>query len=325
MSAVLQTMVDEDIGPGVSTETFVSKLKETAGFSSGAAVRTYPGALYHALLASGIGKDDTIAVSALSPEIYRHVAAHIGCKLVVCDIDEETGVLSYDEAFSQTIQAAILFEPVGNIPLDERWSQCGIPLIEDISESIGSYYGEKQAGKIGKIAVCACEQSSLICTGGGAVILSSDPELQKQLDDLLAWQKPYGVLQGMNAALGIMQLDRMTQNIERRRMIYDRYRQAVMHTRHHIFGIQDIDFTTNAFAFAVVIDGKVETAVQFALRYEVESVPVFQRCLIVSQKDCFDRYPHAAPCMARSLKFPLYPFLTQQQILQVEKVLSHLP
>jgi len=329
MDAVLQTMADEHIGPGEHSARFVNALKANTGIGGAAvALRSLPEALHVALSLAGVERGDTVAVSALSPRMYRQVADRIGCSLALYDIDPDSGNLSFEqvaEATKTPIKAVLLYEPAGNIPLNTEWRELGVPVLEDITESFGSGEGDVRAGWIGDIVVCAFEESSVVSTGGGAAVLCKDPELASALGSLTAAVLPYIELSDMNAALGVVQLHHMEANLERRRMVFDRYRQALMRTRHQLFGIRDIDYRSNGHSFTVVLDTKPSEAEQFAFRHEVATARAFPDTLIATETDRFDRYPNAIPCVLRSMRFPLYPFLTNQQILQIEKVISHLP
>lgn len=329
MDAVLQTMVDEHIGPGERTARFVSILQSLTGINGAAvALRSLPVALFYSLRLVGLQAGDTLAVSALSPLMYSSVAELLGCRLIIGDIDKDTGNLSYSEmqkllAFNP--KAILLYEPYGNFDFAKSWKGLGIPIVEDITESLGCVYQERMSGQDCDIAVCAFEESGIVSTGGGAAILCADPAMQEKLDALISSEISYQELPDMNAALGIVQISLINQHMQRRRALFRIYQQALLHTRHHLFGIPDIDYDTNGYGFTVVLDGRPEEAMQFALKYEVSIQRAFTQCIIKNQLDRFDLYPNAIVCALRSVSFPLYPFLTNQQVSQIEKVISHLP
>ena len=73
MDSVLQTMVNEKIGPGERARSFVQLFCDTVKASSGVAYRTYPECLSEALRVMGAGRGTKVAVSPLSPSVYRSV------------------------------------------------------------------------------------------------------------------------------------------------------------------------------------------------------------------------------------------------------------
>lgn len=329
MDAVLQTMADEQIGPGDHTAAFVTLLQQTMGQSGYVvAIRDRVHALRIALMGMGIGPDCSVGVSALSPGFYRNLIESLGAEMVVFDIDPETGNLSHDTVTgygADRLSAVILYEPYGSIPPSEPWSEMSIPIIEDITESFGSAYGEQKAGDIGSVVIAAFDESCLVSTAGGAAVMTREPEIAQQLETALEPFYRAIALPGMNAALGTVQLSHLARNLEKRRAIFNSYRYALMKTRHTLFGIQDIDFEINGFGFPVVLDSKPSTVQQFALRYEVATDFAFPETVIADALESFDQFPHAIPVATRAVRFPLYPFLTNQQITQIEKVISHLP
>src|SRR5574344_2220715 len=86
MDAVLQTMVDEKIGPGERRKQFLKLMAEYLNLKDGIAVRSYTDALRAAITALCLESGDSIAVSVLSPEIYRTVINDLGYKMILLDI-----------------------------------------------------------------------------------------------------------------------------------------------------------------------------------------------------------------------------------------------
>ena len=199
------------------------------------------------------------------------------------------------------------------------------PLIEDISESFGSTWEENPAGTLGDVAILAFEESALVSTAGGAAIMTEDPVIAENIETAMNPCYREIALPGMNAALGVVQLAQADRNLEKRRAIFDRYRYALMRTHHALFGISDVEYGMNGYGFVVILDSRPETVKQFALRYEVAVDFAFSNTVIGDNLEDFDRFPHAIPCVTRGMRFPLYPFLSSQEIGRIEKVIAHLP
>ena len=67
MDAVLQTMVDEKIGPGERRRDFLKLFAQHLNLKDGITDRSYPSALATALKAVGVKEGDKVIVSVLSP------------------------------------------------------------------------------------------------------------------------------------------------------------------------------------------------------------------------------------------------------------------
>ncbi len=328
MSAVLQTMVDEQIGPGVYTNTFIELLQTVSGISGYAlALRDHVHALRLAIASLDLPLGSKIGISALSPVMYSWVITSLGYEVQIFDIDPETANLSYAdlEKASHAISALVLYEPYGNIPDYEVWSICSIPIIEDITESFGSASENQKAGTLGTIVICAFEGTGLVSTAGGAAIMTGDDDVAEKMASLVEVELPYTTLPDMNAALGVVQLNQIEKNIQKRKAIFDRYRLSLMKGKHSLFGIKDIDYGNNGYGFVAVLDAKPALVQQFCLRNEVSTAFAFPHTVIHHTLESFDEYPNAIPCVTRGIRFPLYPFLTNQQIIQIEKIIAHLP
>lgn len=332
MDSVLQTMVNEKIGPGERARAFVQSFCETVHATSGIAFRTYPDCLSYALSAIGVGEGTKVAVSPLSPEIYRTVLDKIGCETVFVDIDKHTGCPDDALVAQSGAEVLLLYEPFGTLPVryneqttfPETCDYSGVKVIEDISQSIGSKVGDECfAGKIGQIVICAMEEDGVVSAGGGAVLA-----VRGETVNAIRGKRPskYLTMPDMNAALGMVQLTNLDYSCQQRGKILSAYQQSLAKTRHKQFGLSLMEFSSNASAFAVMLDSRPDETVKFASKKEVPVRMAFSDCLFKGlEADPFDVAPVAASYYFRTVEFPLYAFLKQSEIDGISKVISHLP
>lgn len=338
MDAVLQTMVDEKIGPGERRKEFLRLFAGYIGAKDGITLRSYIDALTFSLRAIGIKSGDKLIVSVLSPEIYRSVADMLSLELILCDIDPETGCMTL-EAIEKGVEqggvAVLLHDTLCQLPSNlADLPGLGIPVIEDITQAVGSSLGIGDDGKVipgtrpgtlGSAVVCAFEEDGVISTGGGAVVLTRNEGIAEALKSLHKEFAPYIDLPDMNAALGIIQLSNLDFLLSRRAELYKLFTQSLMKTDHRLFGARGIDFTSNGFVFPVIVNGRPDEASAFATKYGVSCKRSFTKSVGARYQDRFDLYPGAVAALSRGLSFPLYPFLQQKDTEAIMKVLSHLP
>ncbi|MBR4426080.1 MAG: DegT/DnrJ/EryC1/StrS aminotransferase family protein, partial [Spirochaetales bacterium] len=332
MDSVLQTMVNEKIGPGERARAFVQSFCEVVGATSGIAFRTYPDCLSYALSVVGVSEGTKVAVSPLSPEIYRSVLMHLGAEMVLVDIDRQTGCPDENLLQQSGAEVLLLYESFGTLPVryneQTTYPECCdysfLKVIEDITDSIGSSVKEECfAGKIGQIVVCAMEEDSVVSAGGGAVLA-----VRGEFVDKIRGKRPskYLTMPDMNAALGMVQLSNLKDSCARRREILSVYQQSLAKTRHRQFGLTLFDYDSNAFRFAVHLDSRPDETVKFASKHDVPVRMAFDDCLL---KDCegdpFELAPVSASFFYRTVEFPLYEFLKPNEIDGIAKVISHLP
>ncbi|MFA5447978.1 MAG: DegT/DnrJ/EryC1/StrS family aminotransferase [Sphaerochaeta sp.] len=329
MDAVLQTMVDERIGPGERKSEFLQQFCDLLEAKGGIALRSYPDALLGSLQTAGLVEGDKVGVSVLSPALYAAVAQKLGIELVFGDIDAEHGCLSQSEAErlvnAEGCKALLVHEPICQIPLGCDYKGLGAPVIEDITQSLESSYEEVKAGSWGDLIVCAFEEDGVVSTGGGAILAYREDTYKGRCSSLFEGSRQYVEMPDMNAALGIIQLATLIEQVGRRRELYTTFSKALMKTHHRLLGIGGIDFMPNGYGFCTVLDSKAEEAIKFATKYKVMAKRTFADSLAQGVEEIFDHYPSATAPFLRAITLPIYPFLKQSDVELLLKVISHLP
>jgi len=329
MQAVLQTMVDEKIGPGERKKEFLSEISLRLGMKSGIALRSYFQALLNGLVSLGVTQGSKILTSVLAPSIYGIAAEKLGAHLILCDINKENGCISTESALDAIHKDGgdflLLHEPYAQIPYGEDYSNVGLPILEDITESIGSSFEDLQAGSIGDLVICAFEEDHVLSCGGGAVLLYRNDRYKSIINSVFRGIAPFEELPDMNAALGIVQLANFDAFLKRRREISRLFRTSLLKTDHKQFGNGSLDFETNGWNFPVILDSKYEDVIKFAKKYNVSCQKMFVDSLGYPLKSRYPSFPQALPTLLRSVAFPLYPFLKGSEVDTMVKVISHLP
>lgn len=332
MDSVLQTMVNEQIGPGEMSSLFTSTFAEKCSCSGAVAFRTYPDCIESALKIAGVTEESVVAISPLAPDVYKSVFDKIGCKVVLVDVDRENGLVSEEKVQQSGANVLVLYENAASLPLKynketSEVDKCEYPsvlVIEDVTQSIGGHFGDvAKPGDWGKIVICALEEENIVSAAGGAV-MAVKPDMIYQLRG----KKPssYLRLPDLNAALGSVQLQNLDDNCTQRRMILKTYQQSLAKTKHKQFGTSLLDFDSASGDFAVFLDSKPDETVKFAQKHEVPVVRTFENSLVkFYENEAFDLFPVSAAYYYRTVSFPVYPFLKQSDIENISKVIAHLP
>ncbi len=326
MDGVLQTMADEVIGVGTHTKLFEQAFREFTNLEgSTIALRSGFDALTLALKALDLKENSVVAISALTPSWYIEALNSLNLKSLILDIELET--YSIDPQFiPSNVDAILMYHPYGNFPLKEGFENISIPIIEDITHSLASFYDDgDKPGTIGSIVIATFEEGSIVSTGGGAIVHTNNEEYQKHLETLTDPLINIIGLPNLNGALGVVQFQNINTNLESRRAIYSRFEKALMRTKHSLFKVKGVEFITNASSFVVTMEAKRDQGQKFALKHEIETTLAFENCVLKDNLEDFKNYPNAIPIILRSIRFPLYPFLSKNQIEQIERVVGHLP
>jgi UDP-N-acetylbacillosamine transaminase len=134
--------------------------------------------------------------------------------------------------------------------LDEIAAICkeeGIYLIEDAAESLGASYHNAQSGTIGDMGVYSFNGNKILSTSGGGMLVSANNEwiekakflsMQAKEPYLHYEHKEYGYNYRMSnilAAVGVAQMEVLTQRVERRREIFAIYKEIFSKTKEIVF------------------------------------------------------------------------------------------
>ncbi len=330
MDSVLNCLVTDSVGPGDYLERFQKASREILGYDFGFAVRSPIIALGLALDALGLQKGDALALPALAPAWYARVLEDKGFNRIVFDVDPSSACPSpeaYEAAVlasEQKPKAILLFEALGNLPDPEAFRAFGVPIIEDISQSLGAYRGETKAGSLGQLAILGLEGGGLVTAGGGAILFAKGRKEGTVLRNLHETVEAELRMTDYNAALGFAQLKELENNIAKRRELYNAFGQAVARTRHSLLS-QDGEGEPGYWAFPIALDSGMKDARAYAKKKEVETEPAFESSLVgrglVPEGSC----ANARSLVLRSLLFPVHQRVGAQGAQKVARVLATLP
>ena len=188
MDAVLTCMVDEKIGPGEMNARFIQSVKEFFKCDGAVAVRSPSIALKYAMKALGAERGTTVMISALAPSWQILALEDFGYTPLVLDVDEATALMTADivsEGIKKGGRILLLHETNGIMPDMDAIVSLGIPIIEDISQSVGSSApvpertertpaeaARARAGLYGVFAILSLEERDVVTAGGGAGVMA---------------------------------------------------------------------------------------------------------------------------------------------------------
>jgi len=207
-------------------------------------------ALHLALASLGIGRGDEVIVPTLTFVASASAVLYTGAKPVFADADEATWCISANTilaAISPRTRAVIVVhlygQPADMDPIIEVCSRRGISVIEDAAEAHGALYKGRKVGSIGRVGAFSFYGNKLITTGEGGMLTTNDRDLAERArflrDHAMSSSERYvhreiGFnyrLTNLQAALGLAQLRRIEQFMERRRKVMQWYRGLLAHRR----------------------------------------------------------------------------------------------
>ena len=243
LAAVDAVLRSSRISSGPVVEAFEEAFAAYLGRKYAVATSRGGMALLLALLAHEIGPDHEVIASPYSFRETTHAIAVSGAKPIFADIDYWSGVIAHGkiEALITERTRAIVASNTNGHPAP--WSELReiarkhrIALIEDSTEAIGSRYRGSLVGTFGDASVFDFSQPGPIVCGEGGMVVTDDIDLAVALRRFRAHKPserasvavtasaPYQcAMSDMTAALGLSQLKRLEEILEKRKLIEHLY------------------------------------------------------------------------------------------------------
>lgn len=232
---------------GKNVNEFEKELAAYVGVSHAAALSAGTAALHLAMKLAGVGEGDVVFCSDLTFAATVNPVSYEKGVQVFVDSEEESWNMdpkALEKAFEKypNPKAVVLVNLYGTpAKLDEIREICSahqVPLIEDAAESLGAVYHGKQTGSFGKYGVFSFNGNKIITTSGGGMLVSEDGEAVEKArfwatqsrDPARHYQHSeigYNYrMSNIVAGIGRGQLKSLDLHIQKKKAIYETYRQA---------------------------------------------------------------------------------------------------
>jgi dTDP-4-amino-4,6-dideoxygalactose transaminase len=311
------------VAQGPRVAEFEKALAGQVGAAHGVAVSSCTTGLHLALHALGIGPGDEVVVPSLSFIATANAPRYVGATPVFADVDPVTQNLTADTieaVITPATRAVIVVHQVGMpAELDEIAALCherNLTVIEDAACAIGSTYRGAAIGSHSDVVVFSFHPRKILTTGEGGMITTSSEDLAARMRRL----RQHGMsmsafdrhenarvaieeyvemgynfrMTDLQAAVGIVQLEKLTTMIERRRELAEEYRRRM----EGIDGLQlpaDPSYgTTNFQSYAVVLREGFPASRNHLMEMMLERAISTRRGVMAAHREpAFAGHPHA--------------------------------
>ena len=321
---------------------FEEKFSEFIGVSHATSVCNGTVALHLALVTLGVENGNEVIVPSFTYIASVNTIVITGAKPVFVDSLEDTWQMDPEDVKrkitpkTKAIMAVHVYgHPCEMDALQKIAKENNVFLIEDCAEAFGSLYNNKHTGTFGDISTFSFYGNKTITTGEGGMVVTNDETLhnrayQLKMHGLAKFREYWHDVIGFNyrmtnicAAIGLAQLEKAEEKIQKKRELRDRYDKVFAGTPVKTHGEAGNVFhsywmysilvgrpkTRNDLRKHLFANG-IETRPTF---YPVHTMPMFA--------GNFQEHPVAELLGLCGINLPSWPGLSEQQVGQIGNII----
>jgi len=222
---------------------FEQKFAEYIGVKYAISTSSCTGAMHLALAALDIKPGDEVIVPETTWIATAAVVTYLGATPVFVDVDKDSWTID-----PESVKKAINKKTKGIMPvhlyghpanMDEITKiakEYGLFVLEDAAPSIGAQYKGRKTGSLGDVGAFSFQGAKLLVTGEGGMMVTNSDEIYEATSFLANQGRsktiPFLIekigykykMSNIQAALGLAQLERIDELIEKKRQIYNWYK-----------------------------------------------------------------------------------------------------
>ncbi len=353
---VLETLESGWITTAAKTRAFEGAFAGEVGATHGVAVNSCTAAMHLALEALGVGPDDEVIVPTLTFAATAEVVRYMGARPVLVDVragDQNMDPAAVERAITGRTKVIIPVHFGGQACDMERLLQLArardIKVVEDAAHAFPAALQGKAVGSIGDITCFSFYATKTITTGEGGMATTDDEGWAERMRVMSlhgiskdAWKRYtaegswyYEIvapgfkynMTDIAAAMGLVQLRRADEMLQRRRDIARRY--AAAFADEQALEVLDVrDFDEHAWHLFVIrlrdgalSIGRAEFIEQLKARGIGASVHFIPLHLHPYYRETYgheaEDFPVALDCYERSLSLPIFSAMSDAEVDRV--------
>jgi perosamine synthetase len=351
IDAVVDVLHTSTLSIGPKIEEFERKCAAIAGRRHAIGVSSGTAGLHCAMIAAGVDARDEVITTPFSFVASANCILYVGAKPKFVDIDTKTlniDIEKIEAAITPKTRAIVGVEcfghPGGMIELEQIAQRHELVLIEDCCEGFGGQVGNRRIGSFGRAGVFAFYPNKQITTGEGGMIVTDDDAfaaacraLRNQGREGMNWLAHQRLgynyrMSEINAALGVAQIERLDEILEKRRHVAQRYIERLMTNRYLILPTLQDDTQMSWFVFVVRLNDLFEPGDRDTVLRDLRAegigcnnyFPPIHVQPYMAEKFGFKggEFPVCEYVSARTLALPFFTRMTGKQINRVCDVLE---
>lgn len=357
VDAAAETIRSGWVAQGPRVARFEQEFSSATDAGEAVAVTSCTTGLHLVMHALGFGPGDEVVVPSLSFIASTNAVRYVRAKPVFADVDVATQNVTVDSIAAVTTdrtRAVMVVHQLGMPadlnPIREFCTGRGIAVVEDAACAIGSTYQGSPIGADPSLAVFSFHPRKLLTTGEGGMVTTSDGDLATRLRrlrehgmnvDAFARHSSDEVVieqyleMGFNfrmtdvqAAIGLVQLGKLDEMIERRRDLASEYTDALTGIPGLLLPADPPYGTTNYQSFSVILTEEYATPRNDLMAELQEAGISSRRGVMASHREPAYADQSARPLpntdyvSARSIIVPLYHQMTSSEVERVASIVA---
>ncbi len=331
---------------GPFVKEFEQKKSGTVGRKYGIAVSSGTAALEVAAQALDLREGDEVIMPTFTIISCAMAVTKLGVVPVLVDSDLSTWNMNVEdiEARITSRTKAIMVVHLYGLPAEmdkvlEIAKKYDLKVIEDAAEMHGQTYGGKPCGSFGDISIFSFYPNKHITTGEGGMIVTDDEKLAERCRSLrnLCFRKDARYIHdeisdnyrftNLQAAVGLAQLERLDEFIDRKRRMGRYYTENLRGTDGLLLPVEKTSYADNIYwVYGLVLDRHIQAdnrTVQKILAEEGIGTRTFFWCMheqpVYRKSGLFEgeNYPYAEYLARKGFYIPSGLALTEMQMAQV--------
>lgn len=300
LEAVKQVFASNWLGRGTQCELFEAEFAEHLGVDKSEVLlfNSCTSALYIGLRALGIEPGDEVIIPTIHFVGVMNAVLRLGAIPVLSDVDRETLNITPAEIrrLKTTATKAVIILHYGGHPCDMDLIKkaCGdIAIVEDAANAIASIFQVRACGTLGEMGVWSFDAMKIATMGDGGILWLKNPEHIKKAKTLryLGLEQPSGqaslesgkdrwweynvtepsgrhISNDILAAIGRIQLERLSEFIDYRQWIWKMYQEKLAHLPIKLPPEPRWDSTSSYYLYWIQVDPR-DALAQYLAKHDI--------------------------------------------------------
>ena len=322
IKAVSEVIASGHIAEGAIVQEFEQKFADYLNVKQAVAANSGTSALHLALLALEVGPGDEVIIPSYVCCALLNAVNYTGATAVLADICPNTYNLDAADVkkrLSSRTRAIIVPHLFGMAADLDPLLALDVPIIEDCAQAVGAVYNQRPVGTFGVAAIYSFYATKVITTGEGGMVVCNVKDIAERIRDLKTYDQKddYKIrfnykMTDIQAALGIVQLERLDSILRRRKAIAEQYTRA--------FKALDLNLPPDDsghifFRYVIGLNTDSRSGIEALAHKSIGcDRPIY---LPLHRQMKRKGYPVTEKAWKNSLSIPIYPSLTEDEVARV--------